>query len=105
MLCDYLPVPEDTIYPVCTVLPDCPCLLPACNTQLLCECFPLQHNHSHNTYQESIETQYPAKITNKVNENFSGNLVGESSNFPKSGNFEIQILKLVVCQQTINNFK
>ena len=31
--------------------------------------------------------------------------MGESSTFSKSRTFEIQILKLVVCLQIINNFK
>ena len=31
--------------------------------------------------------------------------MGESFKFPKSWSFEIQVLKLVVCQQIINNFK
>ena len=31
--------------------------------------------------------------------------IGESSNFPKSLTFVIQILKLAVCLQSVNNFE
>ena len=53
----------------------------------------------------SIKQNSLAILNLQVAQQVSALFMGESSKFPKSWTFEIQVLKLVVCLQIINIFK